>query len=508
MDSGMTGAAYAPAWQTGLLGMSKGKRPARKQGRDAEKNSGRKCEAEGLSAKLDRLLDHYLVPLLFLTLISLTLVSASTPLLAGLLGLILCITGMAQRKTKIDLWVLIPLIAYQVLSVISFCMAYSEANAGMIADFISAQAFYPVIYLLMAFLSDTERFWLKKLCVLWAGCVAFVSMIQFILAAMNGLATRLGGLFGNPNALGVFLVISWLVLQSCFPQGEQEEKGSHFWLSLEPLLLTVLALTLSMGSFVSMAAGVLVLVAAQARGKTRKTRREIIAFACDLLARASFGVALGMLMYTAGRRSGQPWLCILLAIYLLAVMFFWNRFRSFLRDLPKAASAMTALGVLVAIAAILSRPSSIATFQERLDMMQNGLHYLTVHPLRGLGPYQWRLYNYLDSDLYFNTYHIHNVPLHIGVELGLPAMVMAMTVLIRRFLKKSAPGHIAGFTAFVVHNLMDTSFFYTGITTMTLMTVSEPGNGGRQLPTAVIRLIFAAYAAMFTVYFFYGLGLT
>lgn len=504
MDSGMTGAAYAPAWQTGLLGMSKGKRPARKQGCDAEKNSGRKCEAEGLSAKLDRLLDHYLVPLLFLTLILLTLLGAGAPMLTGPLGLILCVTGMTQRKTKIDLWVLIPLIAYQVLSVISFCIAYDGASVGIVVDFIAIQAFYPVIYLLMAFLSDAERFWLKRLCVLWAACVAVLGLIQFMLPAMEGRAARLGGLFGNPNAMGVFLVISWLVLQSCFPQGEQNEKNSGLWLSLEPLFLTVLALTLSMGSFVSMAAGVLVLIVTQTRGKPM---REIIAFACDLLARASFGVALGVLMYTAGRRSGQPWLCILLAIYLLAVMFFWNRFRSFLRDLPKAAAAMTALGVLVAIAAILSRPSSIATFQERLAMMQNGLHYLTVHPLRGLGPYQWRLYNYLDSDLYFNTYHIHNVPLHIGVELGLPAMAMALTVLVRRFLKRSAPGHIAGFTAFVVHNLMDTSFFYTGVTVMTLMTVSEPGKGGRQLPTAVIRLIFAAYAAMFTVYFFYGLGL-
>ena len=140
-------------------------------------------------------------------------------------------------------------------------------------------------------------------------------------------------------------------------------------------------------------------------------------------------------------------------------------------------------------------------------MMKNGFGYLTVHPLWGLGPYHWRAYNYLDSDLYFNTYHIHNVPLHIGVELGLPAMAMALAVIVRRFLKRSEPGHIAGYTAFVVHNLMDTSFFYTGVTAMTLMTVAEPGRGGRGLPVLAARLIFGAYAAMFAVYLFYGLGL-
>lgn len=502
MDSSVMETAYAPAWQAGLLVMSKTRRSTRKRRRGAGKNGGQEHTGGASLTGLDRLLDRYLVLLLFLALISLTLLSAETPLLTSLLGLILCVTGMVQRRGNVDLWVLIPLISYQVFSVISFCMAYNGASTGMIADFISAQAFYPVLYLLMAFLDKEERLWLKRLCLLWTGCVAGLGLIQFMLRALDGRAARLDGVFGNPNAMGAFLVIGWLVLQTCLP--EREEDGRRFWLALEPLLLAVLALTLSMGSFVSMAVGVLVLILSQARGGTW---RDAMAFACDLLARAGFGMGLGVLMYTAARRSGQPWLCIPLAVYLLAAMLFWHSFRAFLEDFPKAAAAMTALGALVAVAVILSRPSSIATFQERLAMMRNGFSYLTVHPLWGLGPYHWRVYNYLDSDLYFNTYHIHNVPLHIGVELGLPAMAMAVTVLVRRFLKKSEPGHIAGFTAFVVHNLIDTSFFYTGITAMTLMTVAEPGNRGRELPALVIRLIFAGYAALFAVYFLFGLGL-
>lgn len=482
------------------MSMSKARRHARKRRHSAGKVQ--ESEAGRLSGKLDQLLDHYLVLLLFLTLISLTLLSADTPLLTSLLGLILCITGIVQKRTKVDLWVLVPLISYQVFSVISYRMAYNGASTGMVVDFIAAQAFYPVVYLLMAFLKEEERLWLKRLCLLWAGCVAAMGLVQFMTRALDGRAARLDGVFGNPNAMGAFLVIGWLVLQTCVP--ERKENGRHFWLALEPLLLAVLALTLSMGSFVSMAAGVLVLILSRVRGESR---RETVAFACDLLARAGFGMGLGVLMYTAARRSGQPWLCIPLVLYLLAVMCFWDRFRSFLKDVPKAAAAMTALGALVAVAVVLSRPSSIATFQERLAMMKNGFGYLTVHPLWGLGPYHWRAYNYLDSDLYFNTYHIHNVPLHIGVELGLPAMAMALTVIVRRFLKRSKPGHIAGYTAFVVHNLMDTSFFYTGVTAMTLMTVAEPGRGGRGLPVLAARLIFGAYAAMFAVYLFYGLGL-
>lgn len=128
--------AYTPAWQAGLLVMSKTRRSTRKRRRGAGKNGGQEHTGGASLTGLDRLLDRYLVLLLFLALISLTLLSAETPLLTSLLGLILCVTGMVQRRGNVDLWVLIPLISYQVFSVISFCMAYNGASTGMIADFI------------------------------------------------------------------------------------------------------------------------------------------------------------------------------------------------------------------------------------------------------------------------------------------------------------------------------------------------------------------------------------
>lgn len=450
----------------------------------------------------DRLLDHYLVLLLFLALISLTLLSADTPLLVGLLGMMLSVAGIAQGAAKIDLWVLIPLIIYQVFSIISLCMAYNDISISIVVNFVSTQAFYPVIYLLMAFLGGHERLWLKRLCVLWAGVWAVAGLPQFLTRALAGRPDRLGGVFGNPNALGIYLVIAWFILRSCV--SEEDRDVRLLWLTrLEPLLLTVLALTLSMGSFVSMAAGILFLVCTELR--RGKSWRKALSFACDLLARASLGIGLGVLMYAVARRGGQPWLCLPLIFYLAALCLYWDRFRAFLRDVPQAAAVISVLGVLVAIVVVLIRPSSIATFQERLAMMRNGMSYLPVHPLRGLGPYQWRVWNLLDSDTYFNTYHIHNVLLHIGVELGLPAMAMAAAVLVRRFWKKGEPNSKAGFTAFVVHNLIDTSFFYTGITATALMVVSEPASCGKRLPAAAVKAIFAVYAAFFAAHAFYSL---
>lgn len=453
--------------------------------------------------RYDRLLDHYLVLFLFLALVALTLVSADMPLLVGLLGLALCVAGIVQRPSKVDLWVLIPLIIYQVFSFISSYLTYKGISIGLIAGFETSQMFNPIIYLLLACLSREEHLWLKRLCVAWAGCISAVGLVQFLIPALAGRASRLGGVVGGPNTLGIYLVVAWFILYHC--TGEQGDEKPVWLVRLEPLLLSALALTLSMGSFVAMAAGILFLACVRLRrdGPVRET----LHFICGLLARATLGIGLGVVMYVAARRSGQPWLCIPLMLYLLALCWYWDRVLAFLRDLPVAAVMLTGVGVLVAAATVLCRPNAVATFQERLAMMRNGIGYLTTRPLWGLGPYQWQLWNYYDNDLYFHTSHIHNVLLHIGVERGLPAMAMAFIVVVRGFCKKTEPGDKAGFLAFVVHNMMDTAFFYPGFTVMTLMGVTEPGSGGKKIPAAAVRLVFALCSVVYLMYILYGFGL-
>lgn len=468
----------------------------RRSGKEKRRHTVRKEPAPArVKLSLDGLLNHYLVLLLFLTLLSLSLPSANRALLVGALGLILCAAGLTQRAAKVDLWFLIPLIGYQIFCGLSFYMNRKVVSADSAGSFLAIQALYSALYLLMAFLDNSERLWLKRLCVLWAGCAAGVGVIQFLSRALPGRAARLGGIFGAPNAFGIFLVVSWFALCSCVPEETELRNGKLVWLvRLEPLLLTALALTLSMGSFVSMAAGILFLALCQLR---QTSWREALAFTCGLLARASLGVGLGILMYIAARRSGQPWLCVPLTGYLLAVMFFWGRFQSFLRDFPKAAAGITALGFLVAGAAILIRPSAVATFQERLAMMENAAAYLTARPMWGLGFLQWHIWNFYDSDPYFNTYHIHNILLHIGVEFGIPAMIMAGMAAIRRFWKKSSPDSTAGFLAFFIHSMMDTSFFFDGVPAVTLLTAAEPGSGTVRLSAPVIKLLFAALTLLF-----------
>ena len=80
------------------------------------------------------------------------------------------------------------------------------------------------------------------------------------IVVIDGQGGRLGGLLHNPNALGIFLAVGWFAITACLEEGGEEDALSRVLRHLEPLVLAALALTLSMGSFVAMAAGILVLL--------------------------------------------------------------------------------------------------------------------------------------------------------------------------------------------------------------------------------------------------------
>lgn len=441
-----------------------------------------------LTGVVDSLLEHYVLCVMLLALAALTVGGVGSPEAVGVTGLILCAAGLSRGAAKADLWVLGPLTAYLALGAVSSFVTYGHFAGGYTAT----QAVLLVLYLLMAGLDAGELLLFRRLGVLWAGYVAAHGVIQFVRRALDGSAGRLGGMMGNPNALGIFLVTAWFGLTAWMPGEEEQGPLAALLRRLEPLVLTALALTLSMGSFVSLAAGMAFMAAGWLR---REGRKAAFSRACRMLAKAGLSVGLGVLMYFTARRTGIPWFCLLLLGYLLALMVLWEKLDRFLRDFPRAAAGMTAFGALVAVTTVLIRPSSIATFLERLEMMRNGLRYLLVNPLLGVGPYQWRLLNLQDADTYFNTWHIHNIPIHIAVELGLPALA-ALAVIVVRAYRKKGPNR-AGFTAFVLHNLMDTSFFYLG--TMSLMTAvtAQPGQGGRQLGPAAVKALFLAAGVHF-----------
>lgn len=442
----------------------------------------------GLAKRIDSVSDHYVLLLLALALMGMTVIGVGDAWAASLFGILLCIAGVFQKPGRVDTRILFPMLLYLVVGAAS-----SYAVVGNLTyTYTASHTIYAVFYLLMASLDEKELRWLRWFSAVWASYVAANGVVQFLVRAMNGTAGRLGGMMSNANSMGIFLVVGWFGLTAWAPGPEEKGLVPALLRRLEPLLLTALALTLSMGSFLALAVGMVV----RAAGWVKESGwRQAAWRSARMLAKAALCVGAGVLMYFTGRNTSAPLLCVGLALWLLALMLLWEKFDRFLLAYRWFPWVMCAGGFAVALAAVAVRPSAAATFVERLEMMRNGLGYLTVDPLLGVGPYQWRLLNLADSDTYFNTWHIHNIPLHIGVELGLLALAAVVLIILRTLVKKGR--NVAGFAAFLLHNLMDTSFFYMGTTTMVLFTVGEPERGGKQISTVVFRMAFAAFALLF-----------
>ena len=142
-----------------------------------------------------------------------------------------------------------------------------------------------------------------------------------------------------------------------------------------------------------------------------------------LMAEMSLYAGTGLLMFIAARKTDYTVVILLPVIYAVLLCINHTDFKKFFEEHVKVSAGITIAGCAGGLTAVILRPSATATFAERLEMMRNGLGYFMAHPLTGVGSYQWRMLNYNDSDKYFNTWHIHNVPVHIAAELGIVAVV-------------------------------------------------------------------------------------
>ncbi|MEY8367649.1 hypothetical protein AALA24_02665 [Anaerovoracaceae bacterium 42-11] len=427
----------------------------------------------------------YIAVILFLSFFMLSMIGLGNALVAGIIGVMLCTVGLAQGGTETDIWILLPLIGYNAISLVSGWMTFGDTING----FASTQSLFPIIYLLLSYLESREKRMLKRLCAGWIGITAAIGIVQFTAAALGGNAERLSGIFGNPNAMGSILVIGWFALKSCILEmDEKKSKLRGFFEALEFIVLAALALTLSMGSFAALAVGVLVMGISD--------KMSFRGFIC-MTAEIAFAMGTGILMFAAGDRAQLGWLCVMLCLYIAAAALCRGTFTMFLNEKRWVAPVMAGLGILTAGAALFLRPNAAATFGERIAMMRNGIRYLFESPLLGVGPYQWRGLNLADGDLYFNTWHIHNVLIHVGVELGLIAAVMLVLTVIRHYIKKEDAAQRGGFTAAVIHNMIDTGFFYLATVPFLMMTAGGSEQKRKKLPAAAARVIFAAFVVLF-----------
>lgn len=447
-----------------------------------------------LKCKLEKLFDYQIEICLFFALIILFLNAGRKPSIDICVTVFLCMAGLAQGKVKVDLYIIIPLILYIVFGFISSYNAH-----GNIADgYTATHTVFPVTCMFASYLNGRNTKHFRCLCVYFSAAAALVGIGQFVYTSIAHSAIRVGGIIGNPNPFGMFLVISYFVFLQC---SEAQDKEYALWRYIEPVLLIALALTLSIGSFVAMTIGIVIIIIDRLR---KSGTKNTFNFAVTLIAKITMGISLGILLYLSSARSGISWLCMPITIYIAVFVYFWKDFEKYLQVHKPVSVIITALSVLAAMAVVLIRPSWQATLTERIDMIYNGFRYLKENPILGVGSYNWRYLNFMDSDKTFGTNHIHNSFINVGVELGIPAMLMLIIISLRFLLKKKSIFGGVTTAVFIIHNLMDVVFFNVSVTAFLFAAESELGYSGKYISGVAAKLIFAGFAAvsLYTLYWY------
>ncbi len=405
-------------------------------------------------------------------------------------GILLCMAGLTSKQPlKTDLRIFLMLTLYTVFGFASSYVVYGTIAKGYAA----VQAVFPIVYLTASYLSDEERVLIRRLSVIFGFLLAFTGLAQFVYISLVHSAIRLGGIIGNPNQLGMLLVICYFA----FIRSVECEREKHrYWVGIEPVMLAAIALTLSLGSIIAMEAGMFIILISKIRENGKKT---IFMFAVRILAKINIGMGLGILLYAAASKSGMPWLAVPAFIYILIFAVNWKSLNCYLMKSHAVAVIIAVSTVVLGILIVAFRPSAGQTFAERVDMMRDGANYIFVNPLFGIGSYNWRHINTLSGGKIFGTAQIHNAFLHTGVELGIPAMLSLVIATAMNLLKKKNIYSRAADFAFFLHNLVDVVFFNTAITSLLIASNSEPEVKGRYVTQVLAKIIYAAFFSVLCV---------
>ncbi|MGI5977508.1 MAG: O-antigen ligase family protein [Candidatus Limivicinus sp.] len=437
-------------------------------------------------------LDHPMLVLLCIALAAMSWLGSAGVQALSVVSVIICFALFFKKEIIVDIWSLAAMGVFLLCCLRSSWAALGNPAYGYSANFM----FYPPLYLALCSLSQDEGARLRRFGVFWAELLSALGILHYISLSWTGSAGRLGFILGNPNMLGIYLVMAWLLLQRLEDEEASGGIKAGFLLKAEPALVCALVLTLSMGSFLSFALALLCRLVSKSRKSSFKTAFSQLAGTC---ARLAVFALPGLAMYISDR-NGLPLLCTIFAILSLVLCVFRGRIRNFLARPKIALPAVLILGIPAAAAAVILRPTASDTFGERLKMMQNAFGYFKANPLFGVGVYQWQQLNKLDSDMYFHTYHIHNALLHFGAELGIFAVLAIIILAVRFWMNRENRPARSLMTAFYLHCLIDVTVFHMSPVTLFMIGCNSSGGGKLRLSKLAVRII----SAVFLIYFLYA----
>lgn len=345
----------------------------------------------------------------------------------------LALTGITYEKVSIDWSILVPLM---LMCLLGIGVTYYHTDT-LTSGYTMGWIVFPLLYMLVGGLDEKEEELLKELIVYIVASIACIGIIYYIVRHDS---SRLGGLLGNPNSLGIFLAVGYML---------SIDRVRVRW--VQSIILVGLSLTLSMGSFISM--GIALVIMSVVKGSAVYLVNRLI----------EIGVTfwVGLLLYVSMQPWSLDWLWVITTIMAIALVVVWGR-------IPRVkkinwVSWVILVGCMeLCIGIVVLRPSMLSTFIERLNMILDGCSYL-FKDVFGVGPMNWRGLDISDGGIYYGTWFIHNVYIHIGVEMGILVLMCFVWVTVWFFsrcifIKRTDIG-VGNAIAFFIHSLFDIAFF-------------------------------------------------
>lgn len=457
------------------------------------------------------------------TLISFTLTGRGNLLVIAISSISLSVIGIFQQKPHFSWKIVGCLLVLCMLGFISNYIHFGVLFKGYIILMFSCIP----LYMLTRCLDEELSHILLGAVSIWCGLVAVCAIISFASDSIEGHAFRLDMFGMGSNVLGIFLVMGFFSALSyqirdmrststaaiSLPDALNQyvsrindetstcasERGilkraiSKIVPLCIPAILAATALTMSVGSFIALFAGI-VFLAVYLWLIERDLFTRYVSIMLSWASQAFLGLAAGMLVFIASSSDSIIMLLINIS-YVIALCIVWDKISSQLyvsRVLPRM---IVCLIPVASAAVVFLRPNALNTFTDRIDMMGNAVSHLFDSPLIGLGEYSWMNMNANDGSTFFNTTYVHNGFLHYGVELGIAAMIILVVIAIICFMRKTHLAQQGTKAAFLFHIMFDVSLFSPiDIASFICATVPDevPENVGKN--AFVSRVIFVGMA--------------
>lgn len=289
---------------------------------------------------------------------------------------------------------------------------------------------------------------------------------------------RFMGTMQYANAAAIFMAVG-IMFQRAFEHGEEKE-----WKYVKLFSLVVLCTTFSAGGMLCYITGCLIYgMLGEKENRGKKIFFSLVEFGVSFLFALGWYVSVFRLKHTA--------VTVIMILFTMVCSCFWNKTEAIYetgREGIKEHLTKTSepkkirkgsrwtgdvCGIVVLLAVVGgflyffgSRVSG--TGLERLEQMKDAILVLVRHPIAGIGVDGWEQYIACREDILYHAAYVHCSYLHLGVELGILAILGLILILIGGFwqTKRNKTVYPMGMTAcamLCLHFLVDFTGFFAGV---------------------------------------------